>query len=152
MQYVGDGRPRSAEEVAVAHAGRLARARDGLGFWAGFTGTEFVGWWLLTPATDDPRGDAELGYRLDPSHWKRGYATEGAAALLTHGFQQLGLRQVFAEAMAANVASRAVMNRLGMRQVGTRRPERFASIPGSDDGEVDYVITLEEWQRRTAAN
>src|ERR1700690_1041018 len=32
-------------------------------------------------------GDTSLGYWLGPAHWGKGYATEAAGAMLTHGFE-----------------------------------------------------------------
>ncbi len=62
-----------------------------LGYWAGFRGDEFAGWWALNPDPDDER-QAELGYRLRRDQWGQGLATEGALALLAHGFETAGLR------------------------------------------------------------
>ena len=48
MRYL-TGRASSRDEVEVAHRRRLAAATkvDGLGFWVGFDGDDFVGWWIL---------------------------------------------------------------------------------------------------------
>ncbi len=52
---------------------------------------EFLGWFGLDSDTSPP--DArELGYRLRSAAWGRGLATEGARALVDHGFRELGLR------------------------------------------------------------
>ena len=60
------GRARSREEVLEEWVPVLTR-EDGpggvLGYWAGFSGGDFVGWWALNPDPDDAR-QAELGYRL----------------------------------------------------------------------------------------
>jgi len=67
-----------------------------LGYWAAETRAdgEFIGWFGLQPVTptDDPMenwpeargqtGVASLGYRLRRSAWGKGYATEGARALV----------------------------------------------------------------------
>ena len=52
MRYL-TGRASTREEVAAGHARRLAAAQkvDGLGFWVGLVDDEFVGWWILQPAT-----------------------------------------------------------------------------------------------------
>ena len=36
----------------------------------------------------------EVGWRLDPASWGRGYATEGAGMALRLGFERLGLEQI----------------------------------------------------------
>lgn len=151
MRFLGDGLPRDRELVEHHHRQRLAEARDGLGFWVGFMGAEFVGWWLLSPAGDDVRGQAEVGYRLLPDFWRRGLASEGAAALLAYGFNEVGLTQIFAETMAVNEGSRAVMSKLGLTHVGTRGAGVAGAIPGSEHGDVDYVITKDDWVKASGS-
>jgi RimJ/RimL family protein N-acetyltransferase len=67
-----------------------------------------------------PRFDAhftpctEVGWRLGPHWWGRGYATEGARAALEFGFRELNLDEVVSFAAETNVPSRRVMERIGM--------------------------------------
>ncbi|WP_229803843.1 GNAT family N-acetyltransferase [Planobispora rosea] len=156
MRYI-EGRPRTREEVEILHRRRLAVADrvPGLGFWAGFTGGQFVGWWILEPperADQGPvEGQAELGYRLLRRHWRRGLASEGARELIRHGFEDLGLTRVFAETMAVNTASRATMAAIGMQYVRTFHLDWEEPLPGSDLGEVEYAITREQWLARQTA-
>jgi RimJ/RimL family protein N-acetyltransferase len=56
----------------------------------------------------------EVGWRLDPTFWGRGYATEGAQAALAFGFDTLGLDEIVSFTTEANLPSRRVMERLGM--------------------------------------
>ena len=107
----------------------------------------FVGWWCLTPAPEDP-GDAELGYRLRRDAWGHGYATEGALALLAHGFDAVGLAHVWAQTMAVNRASRAVMERIGLEFERTWVGEWNEPLPGWEQGEVAYGLTREQWRAR----
>ena len=62
---------------------------------------------------------AEVDWRLARRHWRQGYATEGARALLDHGFATVGLDEVWAGTMAVNEPSRRVMVKLGMRHLRT---------------------------------
>jgi len=118
---------------------------------AGGTAERFVGLWMLTP---EPDGDgfrddeAELGYRLRRRHWRRGLASEGAAALLRHGFDQLGLVRVVARTMAVNTASRATMERLGLSFVRGFHEEFDDPVPGTEHGEVEYALTREVYAAR----
>jgi RimJ/RimL family protein N-acetyltransferase len=57
----------------------------------------------------------EVGWRLARQHWGSGYATEAALAALEAGFGRLGLREIVSFTATANVRSRAVMERIGMR-------------------------------------
>lgn len=136
--------PRTAEQVTARHRERLAAARDGLGFWAGSVAGSFAGWWLLEPG--ERPGEAELGYRLRPEFWRRGLASEGARALLEHGFAELGLRRVFAQTMAVNEASRATMASVGLRYVRTFHQDWPVPLPGAEHGEVEYAVTRDEWR------
>src|SRR4051794_31548393 len=56
----------------------------------------------------------EVGWRLAREHWGNGYATEGARASLTHGFGELGLRQIISLIDPRNTASVRVAERLEM--------------------------------------
>lgn len=67
-----------------------------------------------------PRFDAaftpcvEIGWRLKREAWGKGYATEGADAVLKYGFVSLGLPEIVAFTSTDNQRSRAVMERLRM--------------------------------------
>ena len=56
-----------------------------------------------------------LYWALSPAHRGRGYATEAAQALVQHAFAHLRLKRIVATTTYDNVASIAVMRRLGMR-------------------------------------
>jgi RimJ/RimL family protein N-acetyltransferase len=56
----------------------------------------------------------EIGWRLDPDHWGKGLATEGASAALGHGFCDLEVPEVVSIYEPRNTASCRVMERLGM--------------------------------------
>ena len=58
----------------------------------------------------------EIGWRLAPSWWGRGYASEAARAALRFGFERVGLDEIVAYTVPANLRSQAVMRRLGMRR------------------------------------
>jgi RimJ/RimL family protein N-acetyltransferase len=57
----------------------------------------------------------EILWRLDRSAWGRGYATEAAREALRIAFIELDLREIVAFTVPANLRSRAVMARLGMK-------------------------------------
>lgn len=60
----------------------------------------------------------EIGWRLAAAYWGRGLATEGAQAVVRHGFEVLGLNELVSFTTEGNMRSRRVMERLGM----TRNP------------------------------
>lgn len=96
----------------------------------------FVGWFHLRP-TDAP-GVLDLGYRLRRGAWGRGYAGEGALALVDRAFRQLGAVRVEASALAANAASVRVMEKAGLRLA-----ERF--LYAGEVPAVRYALTREEY-------
>ncbi len=49
--------------------------------------------------------------------------------------------------MTINEGSRAVMSRLGMSHLRTRDVGQISSIPGAEQGNVDYIITRQEWEK-----
>jgi RimJ/RimL family protein N-acetyltransferase len=97
-------------------------AANGWGFWAAelkVTG-QFIGFvGLNTPIAELPFSPCvEIGWRLARPFWGRGLATEGARAALDYGFDLLQLPEIVAFTALGNDRSRAVMERLGMRQDG----------------------------------
>jgi ribosomal-protein-alanine N-acetyltransferase len=74
----------------------------------------FIG--LAAPDFDAPFMPAiEIGWRLSFVHWGRGYATEGARAVLDFAFTRAGLDALVSFTTESNLRSRAVMERIGMR-------------------------------------
>ena len=61
---------------------------------------ELVGMAGLTPSTD---GAAALGYWIGRHYWGRGIATEAAGAVLSYGFQTIGLPHVAADYFEDNL-------------------------------------------------
>jgi RimJ/RimL family protein N-acetyltransferase len=66
-----------------------------------------------------PQPAVEIGWRLAQSAQGKGFATEGARAIVDFAFNQLGLNEVVAITALPNQPSRRVMEKLGM----THRPE-----------------------------
>ncbi|KAB2837494.1 GNAT family N-acetyltransferase [bacterium] len=92
----------------------------GYGFWAAemkangaFIG--FIG--ISHPAFQAPFTPCtEIGWRLDRAYWGQGLATEGARAAASFAFEHLRLPELVSFTVPANLRSRAVMERLGMRR------------------------------------
>ena len=150
MEFLSGRETPPDEVIEVWMPQRTDPAHDalGLGYWSGFEDGEFVGWFCLTPTGD---GEAELGYRLRQRAWGRGLASEGALRLLEHGFVTARLRRIWAETMAVNVRSRAVLERLGLRHVSTDVRQWDDPLPGAELGEVVYELTAQEFASRRAA-
>jgi RimJ/RimL family protein N-acetyltransferase len=143
MRFISGGKPSSRAETERIVQRSLGHR------WLGFerdTG-EFVGWFGIRPSTTKSR---ELGYRLRQEMWGKGFATEGSLALIAVAFAQPGVDRVRAETMAVNTASRAVMERCGLRFVRNFHLEWDDPIEGTEHGEVEYEITKTEWEKHRA--
>jgi RimJ/RimL family protein N-acetyltransferase len=114
----------------------------GYGFWAVVEKStrEFLGWFHLRPPHDGHPDEPELGYRLRKSAWGKGYASEGARALVQKAFGELGARRVFATTMTVNAASRRVMEKAGLKLVRTFHQEWPDYINGQEHGDVEYAL------------
>lgn len=72
----------------------------------------------------------EIGWRLAAEHWGRGYASEGARAVLAQGFGPLRLAEILSFTVPANLRSRRVMERIGMARDAAADFEHPALPPG----------------------
>jgi RimJ/RimL family protein N-acetyltransferase len=151
MRYLTGGLPTGREEIEtdilpawLSYYDRFA----GYGFWAAHekSSSEFLGWFHFRPPPGHEPEDVELGYRLRKSAWGKGYATEGSRALIAKGFNELGVRRVFAFTMVINAASRRVMEKAGLKFVRVVHREWPIYVDGDEHGEVEYALTRAEWE------
>jgi RimJ/RimL family protein N-acetyltransferase len=164
MRHLDRPKTRTEVEREVLPA-LLAVGEDhpGFGTWAAETrGGEFAGWLSLRPVTpaDEPMAEwrtappghtstVMLGYRLRHGAWGRGYATEGARALVSYAFttdaRERPVRRVVATTMAVNAGSRRVMEKAGLRYLRTVHLNWSDPLPGTEHGDVEYEITRAQW-------
>jgi len=155
MRFIEDGQPVPAAVVESQTLPAMLREYgglpEGLGYFAAIeraTG-EPLGWFGLRPPDSvglrppDPStagtSTAELGYRLLPGAWGKGYATEGARALVRSAFADLGLEGVVATTMTVNTASRRVLEKAGLSLVRTFLAVWPGYIEGAEHGDVEYA-------------
>lgn len=133
---------------------RARIAEDGYGFAAAeIVATSecigFVGLLDTDHVPSLPAGTVEIGWRLAPEFWGKGYVTEAAEAWLAYGFETLGLDEIVSFAVAANRRSTAVMERLGM----TADPSAVFDHPDIPDSHpalkrhVLYRLTARDWRK-----
>ena len=151
MRYINGGLPVPREEIVdetlPAFLGYYERGEI-YGFWAAIERTDgrFLGWFHFRPGEGDGPLEPELGYRLHREAWGRGFATEVSQALIDDGFLHHDVELVRASTMVVNVASRRVMEKVGMRLVRTFHADWPVRIDGDEHGDVEYVVTRREWE------
>ncbi|TDO87919.1 GNAT family N-acetyltransferase [Enemella evansiae] len=120
---------------------------------AALAGDTLIGTGMLevvdgTGQDEDPetkRVEGLLGYILDPAHAGQGYATELAADLLSLAFDDLGLRRVTSGCFADNIASRRVLEKIGMRLEQYGVQDSWHAERGWIDG-CTFALLRTEWQ------
>ena len=73
---------------------------------------EFIGWCGLKRVPE--RNFPDLGYRLFPKYWGKGYATEAAKKTVEYGFEVLQLDCIFGAAHEKNIASQKILEKCGL--------------------------------------
>lgn len=123
MRYVGDGRPPPAAriEAMVERVLGYPALYPGLGCWCARRRDDraFVGWFVLKYCGNSC--DVEIGYRLRPEAWGRGYATEGARVVVRYVFDELELDRLIGVTHPDNVASQRVLMKAGLADAGWGR-------------------------------
>ena len=112
------GAPRSSFDENRAKLERQIAHHEELGF--GMCSVELAGETIGAAGLQLLEGgpEIEVGYRFRKEHWGRGYATESAAASIDYGFDEAGLRRIVAVALETNVASRRVLEKCGLKEIG----------------------------------
>ncbi|WP_243061054.1 GNAT family N-acetyltransferase [Nocardioides sp. SR21] len=101
--------------------------------------------WAQLEMTEHAKGtQAELGWVLDPGYAGHGYATEAVRALLSHCFDDLGVRRVVANCFLANHTSWRLMERVGMRRE-THAIAESLHRSGAWLDTVGYALLAGEW-------
>lgn len=162
MYFINGGRPTPHDmmqnRILPMFLGYYDRY-EGFGFWAAIerSSGEFLGWFCLRPEDNKIPNNLGLGYRLRKSAWGKGYATEGARALVYKGFTEFGVLRVFARTYEHNVASRRVVEKAGLELV---RTFQFSAVDleaedtcdnSSQDpfegNDVEYALEKADWER-----
>ena len=140
---------REASDASI-DAWQLQFARRGWSNWAveAKEANTFVGFVGLTvPRRLLPCSPCvEIGWRLARAHWGKGFATEAARGALRVGFERIGLPEIVSFTTVLNLRSRAVVERIGMRNAN----EDF-DHPGVPEGNLErlhclYRMNREQWK------
>lgn len=138
-------------EILPAYVREYRELAEGLGSFAAIekaTGQMAGRFSLKAASSYGLAGGTELGYRLYPAFWGRGFATEGARALIESAFRRLPLDRIVATVMADNTGSWRVLEKCGMRRVRTFYYPDADLMPGAEHGDFVYELTRGDWSRQ----
>ncbi len=102
--------------------------------------SQFMGLFGLTLGTKKNQR-AEVYYKLFPDYWNKGYATEALNLVLDYCFNKLALHRVEAGCAVANLASIAVLEKVGMTREGRGRQKLALQSGWSDNYEYAILKT-----------
>jgi RimJ/RimL family protein N-acetyltransferase len=94
--------------------------------------------------TDQRNLIGNIGFCLNRNYWGKGYATEAATGLLGFGFEELNLHRIYAICDPENVASKRVLEKIGMKYEGHLRQNVI--IHGIHRDSLMYAILKHEWK------
>lgn len=117
-------------------ANRVYRERPGLGVWRADDEQGFVGFFSLMAELDP--GEVEIGTRLLPRAWGRGYALEAGAALCEHAFGALRLPALIGLCDPRNRSVPPLLMRLGFLADG--ETEQFGNAA------LRFRLRREDWR------
>ena len=131
-------------------------AERGWGCWAAEIKEtrEFIGFvGLHTPAPEFPFSPCvEIGWRLAFHYWGKGFASEAARGALRIGFDLLGLPEVVSFTTVRNHRSRAVMERLGMRETADTFEHPHIPAGNALRQHCLYRLSREQWMRHAVSD
>ncbi len=99
---------------------------------------EFLGWVMIKPIRDTQH--VEVGYRMLPSSWGKGYATEATRAVLDYGFNVAGLDEITGVTHPDNAASQHVLTKCGLMRDGTLNYNGGGEIPFYRMARSDFEV------------
>jgi ribosomal-protein-alanine N-acetyltransferase len=143
-KYLGNN-PIKTMEQAIENISSIRQqySDNGIGRWAAIekSSGNFIGWSGLKYMTDDWNNHInfyDVGYRLMPKYWNKGYATESTKAALEFGFNVMSLTEIIGTANEKNKASRRALEKCGLQFI---KQFMWKDIP------CDWLkITKKEWE------
>lgn len=143
-KYLGNEPVKNFEQIEnVFQYIQQQYTENGIGRWACIekSSGNFIGWTGLKYIKEYENNHInfyDLGYRLNPEYWGKGYATESCKASLAYGFGTMNLHEIIGMVNEENKASRRVLEKGGLTFV-----EQFMW----NDLKCDWLkITAKEWK------
>jgi RimJ/RimL family protein N-acetyltransferase len=144
-KYLGNNPVKHIDQIReVINSVQMQYQQNGIGRWAVIekSSGKFIGWSGLKFIQDEKNNHInfyDVGYRLHPDSWGKGYATESGRAALKFGFEVLGLTEVWGTCHEENIASKKSLEKCGLRFVD--------QILYKNEIVCDRLkITREEWE------
>ncbi len=110
-------RPYTRAEASYWIQRNMERYGRGVGLWAMVLREDgrFIGQCGLSPQEVEGVSEIEVGWHVNRSLWRRGYASEAAASCRNHAFGKLGVTRLVSLIRPENVASARVARKIGMK-------------------------------------
>ena len=125
-------------------------AKRGWGFWAAEVkgSGQFIGFvGLHTPSELPFSPCVEIAWRLAFKHWGKGFASEAASGALQVGFGLLNLPEIVSFTAVRNLRSRAVMERLGMREAPSTFEPPHIPVDSPLRLHCLYPLSRDDWKK-----
>ena len=107
------------QSVATIDKVRNQYIENGIGRWSVIekASGDFIGWSglkFMTTVVKNRTNFYDVGYRLIPRFWGKGYATESAEASIAYGFTKMNLEEIIGIVHIENVKSRRALEKCGL--------------------------------------
>lgn len=90
----------------------------------------------------DDLKQGDLGFIFNRRFWGSGYASETAQGMLRFGFMNLDLHRITAKCDSENLASEAVMKRIGMRKEGETKKSVYTKVRGKEQWRSEKLYAM----------
>ena len=94
---------------------------------------------------DEIENSCSFAYMINDSFWGQGFGTEALSAVLDYAFEKLQMQIVRADHICENVASGAVMKKVGMQYTKTIVGKYEKN--GQTYDAKEYEITYHDWKK-----
>jgi RimJ/RimL family protein N-acetyltransferase len=120
LRYIGDKGVRNTDDaVRYIQTGPLASyERFGFGLYVVELKDAGAPIGICGLLKRDTLPDVDVGFAFLPQFWSQGYAFESAAAVMSYGREELGLRRIVALTSPDNDASIRLLEKIGLRFEG----------------------------------
>ena len=148
MRLLGAPDPVQSRDAFAVRCGARQRERQlGTGYGYGiFVDGHLAGEINLNIVQRGPFQSAYVGYWIDEARAGQGLTPEALVLVCRAAFEDLHLHRLQVSIIPRNVASRRVVEKVGLREEGLA--ERYLEINGVWEDHIRYAITVEEWEAR----